>query len=108
MIRNTIPIFFIIFSKIILANSIAVINLDEIIDNNKDYKDILTLFNEYQKVYENEFKLQEQNLMKQLNQIESDKLIYEKKSLKLKIIIMLIISKKLKNLILTIKSNSIN
>ncbi len=86
MIRKTFFLFFIIFSnKILLANNIAVVNIDDIIDNNTEYKNILKKFNDYKKIFENEFKLQEEDLLKQLNQIENDKIILNDNELSLKI-----------------------
>lgn len=68
-------IFFIIFSNVSLSKNISVINLDEIINKNKYYIEIVNKLEINQKKYFEDFKIQEKEIEKLLGEIEEAKLI---------------------------------
>ena len=68
-------IFFIIFSNVSLSKNISVINLDEIINKNKYYIEIVNKLDINQKKYFEDFKIQEKEIEKLLGEIEEAKLI---------------------------------
>ena len=68
-------IFFIFFSNVSLSKNISVINLDEIINKNKYYIEIVNKLEINQKKYFEDFNVQEKEIEKLLSEIEDVKLI---------------------------------
>ena len=68
-------IFFIFFSNVSLSKNICVINLDEIINKNKYYIEIVNKLEINQKKYFEDFNVQEKEIEKLLSEIEEAKLI---------------------------------
>ena len=76
---------FIIFSKLSFAQSIVVVNIQFLIDNNKDYLNILEQMELSQKDHLDIFQKKESELKKILNDIEESKLILNENEINLQI-----------------------
>ncbi len=68
-------IYFIFFCSSIVAKTIAVVNIQTLIDNNLKYIETLELIEISQLTFLEEFKIKEENLKKMLDDIENSKLI---------------------------------
>ena len=75
----------IIFSKISFAQSIVVVNIQFLIDNNKDYLNILEEMELSQKNHLDKFQKKESELKKIFNDIEESKLILNENEINLQI-----------------------
>ena len=75
----------IIFSKLSYAESIVVVNIQFLIDNNKDYLNILEQMELSQKDHLDIFQKKESELKKILNDIEESKLILNENEINLQI-----------------------
>ena len=75
----------IIFSKLSFAQSIVVVNIQFLIDNNKDYLNILEEMELSQKDHLDIFQKKESELKKIFNDIEESKLILNEKEINLQI-----------------------
>ena len=75
----------IIFSKISCAQSIVVVNIQFLIDNNKDYLNILEEMELSQKDHLDKFQKKESELKKIFNDIEESKLILNENEINLQI-----------------------
>ena len=75
----------IIFSKLSYAQSIVVVNIQFLIDNNKDYLNILEEMELSQKDHLDKLKKKESELKKILNDIEESKLILNENEINLQI-----------------------
>ena len=74
-------LFFNIFSLNIFAQTIAIINLNYLIDNNTEYKSILKQIEIDQQIYLEDFNIKENELKKKLDEIEESKLILTDKEI---------------------------
>ncbi len=74
-----------LFCKIILAQNIAVVNIQSLIDNNNKYIDKIKELEKSQKKYLDNFKLKEEELNNKLTSIEEGKLILNEKEINSKI-----------------------
>ncbi len=72
-------------STIIVAQTIAVVNIQSLIDNNTKYKSIINEINESQKIYLDNFEKKENELTALLREIEDSKLILNENEINLKI-----------------------
>lgn len=72
-------------STIIVAQTIAVVNIQSLIDNNTKYKSIINEINESQKIYLDNFEKKENELTTLLREIEDSKLILNENEINLKI-----------------------
>ena len=72
-------------STIIVAQTIAVVNIQSLIDNNTKYKSIINEINESQKIYLDNFEKKENELATLLREIEDSKLILNENEINLKI-----------------------
>ncbi len=75
----------IIFSKLSFAQSIVVVNIQFLIDNNKDYLNILEEMELSQKDHLDKFQKKESELKKIFNDIEESKLILSENEINLQI-----------------------
>ena len=75
----------IIFSKLSFAQSIVVVNIQFLIDNNKSYLNILEEMELSQQEYLNKFQQKEGELKKIFNEIEESKLILNENEINLQI-----------------------
>jgi len=75
----------IIFSKLSFAQSIVVVNIQFLIDNNKDYLNILEEMELSQKDHLDKFQKKESELKKIFNDIEESKLILNENEINLQI-----------------------
>ena len=75
----------IIFSKLSFSQSIVVVNIQFLIDNNKDYLNILEEMELSQKNHLDKFQKKESELKKILNDIEESKLILNENEINLQI-----------------------
>ena len=75
----------IIFSKLSYAESIVVVNIQFLIDNNKDYLNILEEMELSQQDYLDKFEQKESELKKIFNEIEESKLILNENEINLQI-----------------------
>ncbi len=62
-------------SNIVIAQSVVVVNVQDLIDNNKNYKEIIEEIEINQEKYLNEFKKKEKEIQTIFNEIEESKLI---------------------------------
>ncbi len=62
-------------SNIVIAQSVVVVNVQNLIDNNKNYKEIIEEIEINQEKYLNEFKKKEKEIQTIFNEIEESKLI---------------------------------
>ena len=76
---------FIIFSKLSFAQPIVVVNIQFLIDNNKDYLNILEEMELSQKDHLDKFQKKESELKKIFNDIEESKLILNENEINLQI-----------------------
>ena len=65
----------IFFTKVLIAETIAVINIQNLIDNNNKYKDVLTKIEISQKKYIDSFAKKEKELERIFDELEQSKLI---------------------------------
>ena len=72
-------------STIIVAQTIAVVNIQSLIDNNTKYKSIINEINESQKIYLDNFEKKENELTTLLKEIEDSRLILNENEINLKI-----------------------
>ena len=70
-----------IFSSNIFSQTIAIVNIQSLIDNNKFYQKIVKDMEINQKKYLNDFEMMENELTIQLNEIEESKLILSEKEI---------------------------
>ena len=77
--------YFFIFFNTLYAQSIAIINIQTIIDNNNQYIDIVKKIEIDQEIYLENFKNKEINLKKKFEDIENSKLILGEEELNLQI-----------------------
>ncbi len=75
LINQIILIFIILFSKIVFAQTIAVVNIQSLIDNNFYYKEIIKDMEINQEKYKENFELKEKELSYKLKDLEQSKLI---------------------------------
>ena len=78
-------IFFVFLSQSIQSQKIVVLNIDYIINNNEQYKEILNKILIDQDLKKNDFKQQEIKIKSKLEKIENSKLILNESEIKLKI-----------------------
>ena len=80
-------IFFIInfISTIIVAQTIVVVNIQSLIDNNTMYQSIINEMNKSQKIYLDKFEKKENELKTLLKEIEDSKLILNENEINIKI-----------------------
>ena len=71
--------------SIIVAQTIAVVNIQSLIDNNTKYKFIISEINKSQKIYLDNFEKKENELTNLLKEIEDSKLILNENEINLKI-----------------------
>ena len=62
-------------SNIVIAQSVVVVNVQDLIDNNKNYKEIIEEIEINQEKYLNEFKKKEKEIQTIFNEIEESKFI---------------------------------
>ena len=74
-IYQIILIFIVFFSKIVFAQTIAVVNIQSLIDNNIYYKEIMKEIEINQEKYLEKFELKEKELSDKLKDLEQSKLI---------------------------------
>ena len=74
-----------IFSSNIFSQTIAIVNIQSLIDNNKIYQKIVKDMEINQKKYLNDFEMIENELTLQLNEIEESKLILNEEEINIKI-----------------------
>ena len=72
-------------STIIVAQTIAVVNIQSLIDNNTKYKSIINEINESKKIFLDNFEKKENELTALLREIEDSKLILNENEINLKI-----------------------
>ncbi len=77
--------YFFIFFNTLFAQSIAIINIQTIIDNNNQYIDIVKKIEIDQEIYLENFKNKEIDLKKKFEDIENSKLILDEEELNLQI-----------------------
>tara|TARA_Y200000002_G_scaffold202004_1_gene166665 strand:- start:703 stop:1236 length:534 start_codon:yes stop_codon:yes gene_type:complete len=75
LINQIILIFIVLFSKIVFAQTIAVVNIQSLIDNNFYYKEIIKDMEINQEKYKENFELKEKELSYKLKDLEQSKLI---------------------------------
>ncbi len=75
LINQIILIFIVLFSKIVFAQTIAVVNIQSLIDNNFYYKEIIKDMQINQEKYKENFELKEKELSYKLKDLEQSKLI---------------------------------
>ena len=85
LIFLTIFFYFYIFLNTLYAQSIAIINIQSIIDNNNEYIDIVKKIEISQEKYLDNFKKKEINLSKKFEDIENSKLILSESELNVQI-----------------------
>ena len=85
LIYSIIFIFINIYSCNIFSQTIAIVNLESLIDNNKIYKKTLKDIELNQQKYVNDFDTKEDKLTKKLNEIEEAKLILSEDEIKIQI-----------------------
>ncbi len=75
LINQIILIFIVLFSQIVFAQTIAVVNIQSLIDNNIYYKEIMKDMEINQEKYKEKFELKEKELSYKLKDLEQSKLI---------------------------------
>ena len=85
LIFLTIFFYFYIFLNTLYAQSIAIINIQSIIDNNNEYIDIVKKIEISQEKYLDNFKKKEININKKFEDIENSKLILSESELNVQI-----------------------
>ena len=75
LINQIILIVIVLFSKIVFAQTIAVVNIQSLIDNNFYYKEIIKDMEINQEKYKENFELKEKELSYKLKDLEQSKLI---------------------------------
>ena len=75
LINQIILIVIVLFSKIVFAQTIAVVNIQSLIDNNFYYKEIIKDMEINQEKYKEKFELKEKELSDILKDLEQSKLI---------------------------------
>ena len=79
-------IFLLFLNKNILADNIAVVNIETIISNNIEFSSFIENLNKSQSKYEFELNQEEQKLKEEINNIENDKLLLTEQELSNRIV----------------------
>ena len=78
-------IFFVLLSQSIQSQKIVVINIEYIINNSNQYKEIIKKIIKTQESKKNSFEIEEEKIKSKLNEIENSKLILSKDEINLKV-----------------------